>query len=257
MDTSAEITFVKRGKDNPSYIIKPFGQPSERQGEFDTKSVTIRDARQLETPPNLEANGFQLVPSKTMLSEMIKEADVPPIGYDEVKQAILATTGAAEVHIFDHTIRSSAPDNSERGTARHAHVDYSEWSFAEKMRTLGISTGQRRVAQINAWRPLKEPVRTAPLALADCKSLEPEDLIECDLIYPDWRGQIYELAHRPSHRWYFYPDMKRDELLLFKGFDSRSGLGISVCPHTAFTHPDETPDLPSRRSVELRTCVIY
>ncbi|AHD03683.1 CmcJ/NvfI family oxidoreductase [Leisingera methylohalidivorans] len=257
MDTVAEITFVAQNEEKPCYVIKPHGQPAERRGLFDAQSVRILDARCQDVLPQLDANGFQLVASETRLAEDIEEADVPSFGYEEVEQAILATTGAAEVLIIDHTIRSSAPGNSTRGTARHAHVDYTKRSFMEKLKTLGISVGHRRVAQINAWRPLKEPVRIAPLALADCQSVAPNDLVACDLVYPDRRGQIYELRYRPYHRWYYYPEMTRDELLLFKSIDLAAPGTSAACPHSAFTHADETADLPARRSVEFRTCVLY
>lgn len=257
MDTIARITFVDATDEKPSYTMHPHGQPATRNGVFETKPVLIRDARLLDTPRTLNANGFELVTSDTKLREDTAEKDVPSIVYPEIVALILKATGATDVMIFDHTIRSSDPNDAERGVASHVHVDYTPVSFAEKLRIQGIDSDNSRIVQINAWRPLSEPVFVSPLALADSQTVDQQDLVECDLIYLDRLGEIYEVAWSPAHHWFYYPHMMRNEVLLFKGFDSSSTQEVNVCPHTAFTHPNETSQMPPRRSIEFRAFAIY
>ena len=39
--------------------------------------------------------------------------------------------------------------------------------------------------------------------------------------YPDGRiGGIYMLVHNPNQRWYYFPDIDGDEVVLLKCFDS-------------------------------------
>ena len=64
----------------------------------------------------------------------------------------------------------------------------------------------------------------------------------------------------PEHRWGYFPDMTRDEVLLIQQWDSRGDLaggteGTTVCIHAAF--PD--PSLPAggrRESVEVRVLCV-
>ncbi len=52
-------------------------------------------------------------------------------------------------------------------------------------------------------------------------------------------------------RWYYYPRMHPDELLLIKSYDSQGVMGRS-CPHASFPLPGAPSDAPPRRSIELR-----
>jgi len=110
--------------------------------------------------------------------------------------------------------------------------------------------------QVNAWRPLSEPIRVSPLALADGSSVPEDDLVACDLVYPDRTGEIFELSNNPAHRWYYFPEMRRTETVLIKGYDSMENGPVRFTPHSAFTHPDEHPGLPPRRSIEFRAVLM-
>jgi hypothetical protein len=91
-----------------------------------------------------------------------------------------------------------------------------------------------------------------PLGLLDATTLRPGDLVACDLFYTDRIGEIYYVAHRPEHQWYYFPDMQRDEALLLKGFDTdraRTRFGV----HAAFPNPRAPADGAPRESIEART----
>ena len=51
--------------------------------------------------------------------------------------------------------------------------------------------------------------------------------------------------------------MRRDELLLFKGYDSETDGRVRFTPHTAFSHPNEKSDDPPRSSIEVRVLCTF
>ena len=69
-------------------------------------------------------------------------------------------------------------------------------------------------------------------------------------------GEIYNLAHSPSQRWYYAPQMTNDEVLLIKGWDSLADDRARFTPHGAFQLSDTHEDAPARESIEVRTLVI-
>ena len=65
----------------------------------------------------------------------------------------------------------------------------------------------------------------------------------------------YMVAINPAHRWVYFPDLHRDELLLFRGYDSDPARSRRV-PHTAFDDPSGGDDAPPRESIDIR-CVAF
>ena len=130
-----------------------------------------------------------------------------------------------------------------------------------------------RFAIINVWRNIAhEPVAVHPLALCDAQTVRPEDLVVFELHYPDRVGENYFSKHASRHRWYYYPEMTRDEALLIKQWDSAGTLARSdgaradaddqAAPctfnfHSAFTDPSTPQDGPDRWSIEVRCLVVY
>src|SRR5690606_28365597 len=114
----------------------------------------------------------------------------------------------------------------------------------------------RRFAFINVWRPIRWPAQDWPLALCDARSVGAGELAPTDIVYPDRRGEIYGLVHAPQQRWWDYPDMRLDEALLIKCYDSRPDVA-RVTPHTAFASPLTPPGAPPRESIEFRTIAFF
>ena len=77
-----------------------------------------------------------------------------------------------------------------------------------------------RIAEINVWRPISGLGRRSPLALADARSVDPDDPIATAQRFPDRAGEIYMVAHTPGQRWCWVSAMTRDEALLIKGWNS-------------------------------------
>ena len=82
-----------------------------------------------------------------------------------------------------------------------------------------------RFAIINVWRNIApEPVQTNPLAMCDGKTVESDDLVTFEIHYSDRIGENYFSKHSAAQRFYFYPEMTREEPLLLKQWDSAGAL---------------------------------
>jgi hypothetical protein len=157
--------------------------------------------------------------------------------------------------------RSTKP-GVPRQPANRIHVDQTATSGVSRLRDEYPDDAdallRRRVAIVNLWRPIKSPVLDAPLAVCDARSVKPQDLIASDLVYLDRRGETYNLIYNPGQRWFYAPEMRADEVLLLKCYDSRDdGAVARFAPHTALIDPTAPQDAPPRESIELRTFVIF
>ncbi len=96
-----------------------------------------------------------------------------------------------------------------------------------------------------------------PLALCDARSIAPHELIATDLRYPDRVGEIYSVSHNPRHRWFYFPRMTRDEVVLIKCYDSATDGRARFAAHTGFDDPNSPPDAAPRESIEIRALVFF
>jgi len=61
-----------------------------------------------------------------------------------------------------------------------------------------------------------------------------------------------------DHKWYYYPELQHDEMVVFKAYDSSALFGNKwLSPHAAFNHPDITIGNPYRHSVEGRVFCLF
>jgi len=167
--------------------------------------------------------------------------------------------------VFDHNVRrgggAGRPDHAHAvgRPVHHAHTDYTPGSALQRLRQeLGpqAEAGLSRFLQVNLWRPIRGPVRDAPLALCDGASFAPQALRAVELRYPQRSGEIYYLVHEPGQRWYFASDMEVDEAWLFKNFDSAPPGRAGAAPHSAFSDPRHARVMP-RESIEVRALAIF
>ncbi|KAK0736476.1 hypothetical protein B0T21DRAFT_180925 [Apiosordaria backusii] len=78
-----------------------------------------------------------------------------------------------------------------------------------------------RVRFINIWRPISPaPVEDCPLAMCDFRTVDREDLVPMDIVYPHFVDEAYEVKHNPSHRWFYKKGMQQEDVIIFKLFDS-------------------------------------
>lgn len=263
----AEIIYTPSDGQRHQVFIPPEGTSAitRRSHPDQPVRVSIRDGRAEARSFNLDRSGFAFRTAGTAVRDFHDTAEVEGTYYPELETLLKAETGASRVRIFDHTVRVTGGGDKAAAPTRlpvhRAHVDYTVKSGPERVRDLmgdeAESLLAKRVAEINVWRPIVGPVTRSPLAVAEADSLNFEELIATDLVYEDRVGEIYEFAPNPAHRWVYFPDMTRDEVLLLKSYDSATDGRARFTPHTAFAHPDTPADAPARQSIEVRAFLFF
>ncbi len=261
----AEITYT--ADTGEKLVNETFGPNNIRRrtsGAEQRHRVNIGNAREL-ADASLEANGFVLTRHETRMRDFFDAAELKAVYYPEVEALVRRVSGARRVVVFDHTLRSG--DEAERETrlirepVLSAHNDYTEWSGPNRVRELLPDEAgtllKGRFAIIQAWRAIKEPIQSNPLAIADARSVAAEDLLVAERRYPNRVGQTYRLKYNPAHRWFYFPQMRRDEALVFKVFDSATDGRARFTPHTSFVDPQTPPGAPPRQSIEARTLAFF
>jgi hypothetical protein len=117
---------------------------------------------------------------------------------------------------------------------------------------------------LDFWRTtnMSGPLKHMPLALCDPTSIDDADIIPTALegIAPGGALTYHvSLAYNASQRWYYYPDMTPDEVLVFKLFQlskNDQSQPYRACFHTAFEDPTTPADAPPRQSCEHRVSVL-
>ena len=61
--------------------------------------------------------------------------------------------------------------------------------------------------------------------------------------------------YNPDHRWWYFSNLTRDEVVLLKFHDSEPGKALRT-PHTAFRDPT-FPDARPRDSIEFRSFAFF
>ena len=236
--------------------------------------MAIHDARSITASLRLDEQGFALHVSPSMFNDFYNDAAVRERYYPEVSGAVRALTGAMEVFVFDHNVRSAARaargEPGVRVPVDQAHNDYTEESGPRRKQEVLAGAGRadladHRVAFVNLWRPIIGPVQDNPLALCDARSVAQDDLVatdihhfgEDDLTTPRHRGQIYSVRHNPAHRWFYVSEMRPDEVLLLKCYDSRNDGRARFMPHTGFQNPACPEKFIPRESIEARTLLVF
>ena len=275
-------------------------------------NMTVHNGRSLPAGERrtVHANGFELItePLHQRDLDFFDHAQVAQAYYTQCAEIVSAATGAA-AFAFDHNIRSASGKQSQQridgeqqvqGPAHVVHGDYTLYSAPQRLRDLAkppsgndtllsvLTQGQSLISQgmvdraiaddgrfsiINVWRNItEEPVATHPLALCDGQSVSPQDLVVYEIHYQDRVGENYFAKHAPTHQWYYYPQMTREEVILIKQWDSAGPMARSngldadssdqqaPCTfscHSAFEDPSTQPDAPERWSIETCCIVMY
>jgi hypothetical protein len=221
----ANLTYLDRQSESPSFIVGAPGEASRRIGQYSDVPTRIANARLLNPSPTIDDYGFELVEHRTRDVDFARDDAIEADYYPQAVRLFRDLTGAAEVIIFDHTVRTDGSEDGVRRPARHVHNDYTPASTIK--RVIDVVGGDEavkhlklRYMQVNLWRPIGNPVRRSPLAIADARSIARDHYVKADIVYPDRRGEVYEVIAHPGHRWFYYPDMQTDEALVFRGFDT-------------------------------------
>lgn len=230
----------------------------------DPHEVDVLDARRAGEAFDLDGSGFVLIGHACPVGDFFDDHWVRARYLAEIEGLVQAMTGARRVVAFDWTRRASLP-SSPTSTAVGApvlrvHNDFTPRSAAATLRLVLREDSEtllhRRHAILSVWRPIRRAVGAWPLALLDARGVAEADLIVVQRSYPDGTGEIGFLSYRPTHRWYTFPRMQSDEIVVFKLFDSALGAVRSV-PHSAFCDPTSPADAPPRESIEVRVLALH
>lgn len=263
MNVRAPIAYAGRAIQRPRYHAN---DASRDQLEIVAVDMDIADARRLGV--KLEETGFELVGHRSALADFGDRDAVDAVYRPEVIDLIAGLSGAdcivvnspGILRFSEKSARSGALDNSR--PARFAHVDVSDSTaaaFAQRATPAGRQLA--RFVHFNIWRAISAPPQDVPLAVCDARSVRADDLIAADAIFdapgkPEWSFEGIVVAHHPRHRWHWFPDMHRDEALVFKTHDSDARRAHCV-PHVAFNNPLCPIGCAPRTSIEMRALAMW
>ena len=153
-------------------------------------------------------------------------------------------------------------EKNAREYGKAVHNDYTGKSGPRRVRdhlppAEAVERLQHRFAEINVWRPIRGPIESTPLAVCDSSLMDPKDFVPSDLIYRDKVGENYRFTYNPNHRWFYFPRLERNEVILLKCYDSKEDGRARFTAHSAFEDPTSAPDVAPRESIEVRALVFW
>lgn len=259
---TATLTFFNPPEDNSTpvqYVEEPPAGKPKRNFADALEQVPITDIRGSETDYSLDVQGFQAissVPSSNGI-DWNSDASIKEKYYPNVVALLLQhVQGASRIHIFDHTIRRTAPD-APRAPVTRVHIDQTPASALNRV-SLHLPPDDAkvllkgRVRIINVWRPLNGAVESFPLAFADSSSVPDYALVATELRYPNRTGETAAVKRTEGQKWLYWSGIDDDERLFLQCFDTEKGARV---PHCAFVDPRSTEDSKPRESIEVRALV--
>ena len=235
--------------------------PQYRQYE-----MAVHDGRPLIGTFDLDTHGFVFAEHRTQVRDFTDEGERARVYDTEVQALIRKHSGASSVVVFDHTIRvgdeQAQAAMGARPPVKGVHNDYTETSAPRRLREIvGDEEAERRFkkrwAIIQVWRPIRGKVLIDPLGICDGRSIPQKGFILVERRYKYRTGEVYHIAHNPSHQWFYFPQMERHEALVFKVFDSDAAQPSRFTAHSAFDDPNTPADAPPRESIETRTFAFW
>src|SRR5262245_27639837 len=177
----AELNYLAPTQERPrTYTFAPPAGAPRTTVINDPREVPIIDARRVLVDLSLDEEGFDLVQHTSNVSNFYDDEEVTRIYYAEAEALLKRLTGADRVHVFDHTVRRRIPGSEDRRSdaprqpVPRVHVDHTEMSGPQRVRDLLPDEAEQllhgRVQIINLWRPIRGPLRDAPLAVCDART---------------------------------------------------------------------------------------
>ena len=259
-------------------------------GDYFDYETVVRDGMPIRDHFQFDVHGFMIGKQATAVGDFWNKEEVDRLYLAEVEEAIRRLTGADKVAAQGWMIRTSA-DLTERAkekvagyqhaggvqpTAGEAHVDYNaitgERTGARVYKSaFPDGPGYKRHVAVSFWRTFSEGPQDWPLALCDGRSVDDSEGTSNTLFVVDEfptgdaltapvEGEDQMIAasifrFKPEHRWWYFSNMRLDDVLLFKFYDSDHSVTWR-CPHTAFCDTS-LPDTKIRSSIEVRAVAYF
>src|SRR5215475_8213131 len=184
-------------------VAGPGGTDTRSGGTPDPRRVTIHNGRPRAKDFVLERHGFRFVCHNTKVEDFYDEDQIRRVYYPEMEALIKSESGAKRIVVFDHTLRTADDEIREskrtREVVRRVHNDYTEWSAPQRVRDVLPDEAEallrRRFAIVQVWRPIRHPVETFPLAIADAQSLATRNLVVSERRAQNRTGQTYAITY--------------------------------------------------------------
>lgn len=238
------------------------------------RTIRVRDARQCREQLSLDREGFRLVDHPSAVENFRDPDEVQRTYRPEIERLMTGLTGARKVLVAGPVLRwgERSPESGKllnSRPARFVHVDYSRKSFDDfallHLQNAGVEDADRwlkgRYAAYNIWRVLTPPPQDVPLGVCEARSVRLEDAVTGMAVIdppngPELRFESSLYRYNPEHRWNYFSNMRPDEALVFKAFDSDRS-AVQGCPHSAFNDPNCPADVVPRASVEIRAYAYF
>ncbi|MEM8540477.1 MAG: CmcJ/NvfI family oxidoreductase [Pseudomonadota bacterium] len=226
--------------------------------ELVSTSVDLSDVRKSTRPISFADDAVEFAKFPSAIETFDASGDWKKTYDRELNELLQGKLNVKEVIIFDHTLRVDDP-NADRPPARNVHSDYSVDGAHQRLIDL-IGAGRAEewrkghFAFINVWRPVDNPINSAPLGFIRPSSIEAKDWILLDLIYPDRKGQIMGVVGNERHEWLYQSTMTPDEVVFFNIYDNH---GMPSIAHSALDLVESEDVHTIRKSIESRTLVRY
>jgi len=236
----------------------------------DRHTLRIEDARSRPQLPSLAQEGFASFPHESEVSDFHDPEQLARTYEPEMERFITEVSGADKVVICGPVVlrfSKAAPDSSGLHILRPAHFVHIDMSdsivegFTELWWPRNDTRTVRRFAYYNIWRVLSPPPQDIPLALCDARTVAPSDLVDADSIM-DIPGKAESsmvvglVQHNASHRWSYFSNLSRKEVVVFKSHDSDPQQPRQV-PHSAFRDVSCPSGVAPRSSVEARVVAFW
>jgi hypothetical protein len=269
---SATLNYVDPGSArNRLYVAKGGHMTTTR---YAPQTVVIADGRPHVADFGLDRSGFVLLAHESVVTDFADPGQLDTVYTAEALGLVERVTGADEAVSLGWVVRRSKQQGQDQPPAPDVHVDIHPGRAHVRMDAVSPRPGvpYKRAIVTSLWRAFSLPPQDWPLALLDYRSVSDDEGVVNLLLFveslpdpdevPDIEGPDAQPAgsvfeYRPGHRWWYFPSMRSDEVLLFKLHDSDHSVAWRA-PHTAFhdisagaagAHP--------RQSVELRSIAYF
>ncbi|TPX18958.1 uncharacterized protein E0L32_011351 [Thyridium curvatum] len=269
------------------YLKEDFPRTNVKQTPIPIELKSIRDQN---PPPSLDAQGFAVHELETRMQyeDFADEKTIEGIYCKELEKYFLEALGAKHVRALDYQVRrreEAFPKLKGRipltpQPSLITHVDVTPPAAQAIIEELYQSTSDKilqsryqlitwvlRLSSFKSsmlryknaprvWRPLRVPVKDWPLAICDATTVDRDDLIASDVLYPNFIAENHLIHHNEKQKWYWLPEQTDKEVLVFKALDT--GCSTSwPCPHGAFPLPDQSSGRTLRESIDVRLLVMH
>ncbi|HTV49721.1 MAG TPA: CmcJ/NvfI family oxidoreductase [Steroidobacteraceae bacterium] len=285
---SAEIDYLSPGSSINRRFVAPGAEFNT--GRYESHRVKIRNGRQALGKLSLDSVGFTLCSHRSSVRDFFDAQEVGRTYPSEVLEVVRQLTGAQRVLPLGWMVRTSGDrellSRQTRGygsggggvqpPASDVHVDMCTDRAQRLAQRLyrehaPRAAGYTRFIATSLWRTFSEPPQDWPLAVCDGTSLEPQEGVPNLMVIVDalpdpatMYAPLQAEADMPAasvfhfsarHRWWYFPNMTRDECILLKFHDSDHSRAWRA-PHTAFRDASR-PEAHIRRSIEFRTVAYF